>query len=353
MTEQMKAICITAPDDITLTRRDKPVPAAGEIRVKLHYVGYCGSDLSSYQGRNPMVGFPRVPGHELSGVIDALGTGVSGNFAIGQRVTILPYFNCGTCFACRQNRPNACLNNQTMGVQREGAMAEFCCVPQAHVIPVHNLSQRDTALIEPLAIGFHAVERARIQPGENVAVLGVGMIGLGIVLAAQRKGAHVIAVDISAHKLEIARQLGARETINGTNEDVTTRLSALTGGDGPSVLLEAAGSPHTFRQAVDAASQCARVVYVGYTKVPVEFETRLFVSKEIEILGSRGATRDDFETVTRFLEDNPACADIIISRIVSIDQADQAMRDWAANPGAITKILVSLLDPENNDGATA
>jgi len=351
MTEHMKSICITSPDNISLTTRPVPVPGPGEVRVALRYVGYCGSDLSSFQGRNPMVDFPRVPGHELSGVIDDIGTAVPHGYVTGQQVTILPYFNCGTCIACRNNRPNACRNNQTMGVQREGALSEYTCVPYRHIIPVDTLCQRDIALVEPLAVGFHAVERARIQPGEKVVVLGVGMIGLGILLAALRKGAHVIAVDLSAKKLEIARQLGAVEIINASTEDVITRLLSLTNGEGPSVILEAAGSPHTFRQAVDVASKCARVVYVGYTKVPVEFETRLFVSKEIEILGSRGATRQDFEKVIGFLHDNPACADIIISRTVSIEQADSAMREWAANPGGITKILVRLgnANAENGD----
>ncbi|WP_245835495.1 zinc-binding alcohol dehydrogenase family protein [Thalassospira mesophila] len=351
MNTHMKAICIDAPGSISLTRRAIPAPGPGEVRVRLLYVGYCGSDLGSFQGRNPLVNFPRVPGHELSGIIDDIGDDVPASLGVGQRVTILPYFNCGTCFACRKNRPNACRNNQTMGVQREGALAEYTCVPHNHIIPVNTLSPRDTALIEPLAVGFHAVERARIEPGETVAVLGVGMIGLGIVLAALRKGAHVIAVDLSAQKLEIARQLGAVNMVNAATENVVDRLLALTNGDGPSVILEAAGSPHTFRQAVDAASQCARVVYVGYTKVPVEYETRLFVSKEIEILGSRGATRDDFKHVTRYLEDNPACADIIISKIVPIDTADAAMREWAAAPGAITKILIRFGDyqPENGD----
>jgi threonine dehydrogenase-like Zn-dependent dehydrogenase len=337
----MRAVQIDAPAAISLVERPKPEPLAGEVRLALTHVGYCGSDLSSFEGRNPMVSFPRVPGHEIAAVVDALGEGVEG-LSAGQPCTVLPYFNCGTCIACRKGRPNACRNNQTMGVQREGAMASYACVPAAHVIPVDGFAQRDLALIEPIAVGFHAVDRSGLDADDTVAVLGVGMIGLGVLLGAVARGARVIAVDVAESKLDLARRLGATETVNGAAEDTVERLADLTGGDGPTVIIEAAGAAATFRQAVDAVSSCGRVVYVGYTKTEVSYETRLFPMKEIEIFGSRGATRDDFRHVVDFLRARPGIGDLIVSSTPGIAEATEAMVAWAADPGSVTKIIVDM-----------
>lgn len=235
----MRAIRISEPGQIQLVEAPLPQPGPGEVQVRLTHAGYCGSDLASFEGRNPLVNYPRVPGHELAGAVSALGEGADSGLALGQAVTILPYFNCGACFACRAGTPNACLNNQTMGVQREGAMAQFTCVPVGHVIPVEGLDAVEAALIEPLAISFHAVERTDIRPGETVAVLGMGMIGTGMLLAALAKGARVIAVDVAAAKLELALGLGiarcfleagAELVLAGTNAEKLVKAQAALGG---------------------------------------------------------------------------------------------------------------------------
>ena len=344
MPATMRAVRIDAPGAVGLVDIPAPLPAPDEVRLRLTHVGYCGSDLASYQGRNPMVSFPRIPGHEIAARVDSLGADVS-DLAIGQSVTVLPYFNCTTCVACRKGRPNACRNNQTMGVQREGAMAEYACVPRRQVIAVDGLRQRDLALIEPLAVGFHAAARADILPGEAVAILGTGMIGLGVLLGVRARGARVIAVDMSDGKLELAKRLGAETGLNAAHEDTVARLTQLTDGDGPAVIIEAAGSPATFRQAVDAVAPCGRVVYVGYTKTEVSYETRLFPMKEIEIYGSRGATRADFDAVITHLRSHPEQADLIVTRMPRLDAAAAALRDWASDPGAITKIVIDMGAP--------
>ena len=337
----MKAVRIEAPGAVALVEISAPLPAPGEVRLRLTHVGFCGSDLSSYQGRNPMVSFPRVPGHEIAAIVDKLGAGVT-DLVTGQSVTVLPYFNCGSCVACRKGRPNACRNNQTMGVQREGAMSEYVCVPRRHVIPVEGLRQRDLALIEPLAVGFHAAARAEIQPGETVAILGVGMIGLGVLLGARARGARVIAVDLADGKLDLAGRLGAETGVNGAREDTIARLNELTDGEGPAVIIEAAGAGATFRQAVDAVAACGRVVYVGYTSAEVSYETRLFPMKEIEIYGSRGATLADFHAVIAHLRGHPELADLIVTRMPRLEAAAGALRDWASAPGAVTKIIIDM-----------
>lgn len=256
----MKALSILSPGEVALVDIAVPVPGPNEVAIDLAYVGYCGSDLTTYRGHNPLVSYPRVPGHEIAGTIAAVGADVT-DLAPGQMATVLPYFNCGECRACRSGRPNACVNNQTMGVQREGAMTARVVVPRAKVIPVSGLALRDLALIEPCAVGFHAVERAGLQAGETVLVLGCGMIGLGAILGAVRRGARVIAVDLSDAKLDIARAVGAHEVVNA-GKDLKEAVAALA-GEGPDVVIEAVGSETTFLQAVDLVGSCGRVVYIG------------------------------------------------------------------------------------------
>lgn len=333
----MQALTILRPGEAVLTEKPVPVPGPGEVAIDLAYVGYCGSDLTSYRGLNPLVSYPRVPGHEISGTIAELGSGVEG-LAPGAAVTVLPYFNCGTCRACRSGRVNACPNNQTMGVQREGAMTGRVVVPAAKVIPVTGISQRDLALVEPCAVGFHAVRRAELTSGETVVVLGCGMIGLGVILGALRQGARVIAVDLSDAKLDVAIRLGAHEVINAST-DVKSRVAELT-GEGPDVVVEAVGAEATFLQAVDLVATAGRVVYIGYAKAPIAYETKVFITKELDIRGSRNALRSDFDDVIDELRKRPDAGDLIVTRTATLDEAAEALADWHERPGDFTKILV-------------
>lgn len=338
----MKALRIDEPGKLSFRDMPEPAPAAGEIGVRIAYIGYCGSDLNSYRGLNPLVSFPRTPGHEIAGEIASLGADAPANLRVGQSVTILPYFNCKRCNACRMGRPNACRNNETMGVQREGALTEFACVPHEKIIPVDDMRLRDLALIEPLAVGFHAVRRAEIKAGERVVVLGCGVIGLGALLGALNQGAEVLMVDVSAAKLARAKQLGAAAVVDASREDVAAAVARFGGEDGPQVVIEAVGATQTFQQAVDLVASCGRVVYVGYAKEKVAYETRFFLMKEIDIRGSRGSTRADFDDVIAYLRAHPEVSDIVISRIAPFGEADKAMSDWNADPGAFTKILVQV-----------
>lgn len=337
----MKALAIRIPGELAFLEAPERAPGEGEAGLAVDFIGYCGSDLNSYRGLNPLVSFPRVPGHEISARVAALGPGVDG-LAVGQRVTVYPYFNCGTCRACRIGRANACLNNQTMGVQREGALVERVCLPVGKIVPLEGVSARDAALVEPLSVGFHAVRRGAATSGETVVVLGSGVIGLGATLGALHAGARVIAVDLSAQKLEVARKLGAAHGIDASKEDVAARVAELTGGEGAELVIEAVGTERTFRQSIDLAAQCGRVVYVGYAKNPVSYETRFFVQKEIDIRGSRNAERRDFDEVAAYLRAHPEAGDLIVTRIAPMAEAAQAMRDWDARPGDYTKIMIDV-----------
>lgn len=337
----MKAVQIVVPSEMRVVEVEQPTPKAGEVLVKMCYVGYCGSDLNTYLGRNPMVQLPVIPGHEIGGQIAQLGEGVPASLTVGQTVTINPYTNCGTCASCLAGRVNACQFNQTLGVQRNGAMSEYIVVPWQKVIPADGVSPRDAALIEPMSVGFHAVDRAQVTDLDVVMVIGCGMIGVGAIVRAALRGATVIAADIDDEKLALARELGAKHVVNTMSEDVHARLQELTGGHGPNVVIEAVGSPVTYVMAVDEVAFAGRVVCIGYAKNNVEFQTKLFVQKELDIRGSRNAMPSDFRAVIRFLDEHPNFPkERLISAIGTPETAEQVMKQWAEAPGKVFRILV-------------
>lgn len=322
---------------------EKPVVAPGQILVKIEYVGFCGSDLNTYLGRNPMVKLPVVPGHEVGAVVEEIGEGVpEGLFAKGMSVTLNPYTNCGKCASCRNGRVNACEHNETLGVQRNGVMCEYAVMPWQKVIPAPSMSSRDCALIEPMSVGFHAVSRGQVVDNERVMVIGCGMIGMGAIVRASLRGATVIAVDLDDEKLELARKVGTTYVINSKTENVHERMLQLTDGLGADVVIEAVGSPVTYVMAVDEVGFTGRVVCIGYAKSPVEFQTKLFVQKELDIRGSRNALPADFRAVINYLQTGVCPIDKLISRIAEPEEAAAAMADWAAAPGKVFRILVKL-----------
>ena len=234
----MKAFQIISPLHTALKEIDAPTCRAGEVLLRIRYVGFCGSDLNTYLGRNPMVRLPVIPGHEVGATIEAVGTDVPDFLCPGQHVTVNPYTNCGKCAACRNGRVNACEHNETFGVQRDGTMTEFVAVPWQKVVTADGLSVRDCALVEPMSVGFHAVSRAQVTDIDTVMVIGCGMIGLGAIVRAALRGAKVIAVDLDDEKLEVARSLGATCLLNSKTEDVHARLMEYTGDLGPDVVIE-------------------------------------------------------------------------------------------------------------------
>lgn len=338
----MKAIQITAPLEMKVVDVEKPAMKADEVLLKIKYVGFCGSDLNTYLGRNPMVKLPVVPGHEVGAVIEAIGSAVPAGLEVGMSVTVNPYTNCGKCASCRNGRVNACEHNETLGVQRNGSMSEYLSLPWAKIIPATGISPRDCALIEPMSVGFHAVSRAQVTDIDTVMVIGCGMIGMGAIVRAALRGAKVIAVDLDDEKLALAKRVGAQHTINSKTENVHESLQKITEGFGPDVIIEAVGSPVTYVMAVDEVAFTGRVVCIGYAKSEVAFQTKYFVQKELDIRGSRNALPEDFRAVIHYLNQGTCPKDELISMTVKPEKATDAMKEWAAEPGKVFRILVEL-----------
>ena len=338
----MKALFIDAVGTTSLGEAPDSTVGPGDVVVAIRHVGLCGSDLNTFRGLNPLVSLPRIPGHEIGGEIFAVGTDVPAHLTVGTRVTVLPYTSCGECSSCRKGRTNACRYNRTLGVQQDGGLKERLTVPHQKIIVNEVLAPRHLALIEPLSVGFHAVERGRAAKGDRVLVIGCGMIGMGALIGAVQKGAEVTVLDIADDKLALARTLGAAASINPAQEDAKAAVSRLTGDDGFDVVIEAVGLPETFTQAVDFACFAGRVVYIGYCKAPVSYQTQLFNLKELDIFGSRNATAVDFAAVAECLEAMGDDADKLISNTFAFTDAADALPYWDANRGSVLKIVVEL-----------
>jgi len=336
----MKTIQIIETGKITLTDIPKPVLKSGEVLVKVKYAGFCGSDLNTFLGKNALAKMPVIPGHEIGGLIEEVGEQVPAGFVPGIHCTLNPYTACGECSSCRNERPNACKFNQTLGVQRDGAMCEYIAVPWNKVIADPEISPKDFALVEPMSVGFHAVERGKVSEADTVMVIGCGMIGIGAITGSIQKGAKVIAVDVDDKKLSLSKQLGAKFTINSQTENVHELLQKATDGFGPSVVIEAVGAASTYQLAIKEAAFTGRVVFIGYAKEDIPFETRLFVQKELDIYGSRNAMPEDFQAVIEYLKKGFFPKETIVSGMYPPEKAQEALEMWKENQGKVFRLLV-------------
>ena len=335
----MKAIVLEGPGVAGVQDVKEPKRVHGEVLLQVRKVGLCGSDLNSYRGRNPLVSYPRIPGHEIAATV--VDSGGNAEWVVGTNATLLPYTGCGKCAACLRGRPNACKDNQTLGVQRDGALTEFIAMPAEKLFRA-ELSLKELCLVEPLTVGIHAARRGRVTPEDVVAVFGCGGVGLGAVAGAAFRGARVIGIDVDDAKLETAQKAGAAEGINSRAEDVHRRLVDLTGGRGPDVVIEAIGLPSTYRAAVEEVAYTGRVVYIGWAKEEVAYETRPFVHKELDIMGSRNAMPEDFREVIRMLEAKRFPVDAAVTHTVAFDETPAVLEAWNREPEKFTKIMVDV-----------
>lgn len=333
----MKALSLIDTGKLEIVEIAEPVPGPGDLLLRVEMVGLCGTDLSSFRGRNPLITYPRILGHEIAATV------LEGNGSIvpGTRVTVSPYTSCGRCPSCRRGRENACRDNQTFGVQRDGAITEILAVPAVKVYP-SKLPWKHLCLVEPLTVGFHAVARSRVVAQDVVAVFGCGGIGLGAIAGAAFRGARTIAIDLDDAKLETARLAGATDLIHSMRENVRERLRQLTGGDGPDVMIEAIGLPETFRMCVEEVAFTGRVVYIGYAKESVAYETKLFVQKELDIMGSRNALPEDFREVMAMLDAGRFPVDETVTAVIPLPDGPAMLAEWSANPAAFTKIMIQM-----------
>ena len=334
----MKVVRVAQPGEIEVVDAPVPTPGAGEALVKVSYAGICGSDLQTFTGNQPFASYPRVPGHEWSGVIAELPSPAPG-LAVGDLVTGNPYFNCGQCYSCRRGLVNCCSDNQTMGVHRDGAFSEYIVMPVERLYPAVGLDPKHVAMVEPFSIGWHAMNRARVTERDRVLVIGAGAIGMLTMVSALARGAEVHIADVVASRLAIAERLGAASIINLAGREIEQVVSELTDGDGFDVVGEATGLPVSFLNAMTASAFGGRIALIGNGKREVSFNQSLIIKKELDVLGSRNSL-DAFVPLIELLQAGKVDIAPVLTDVVPASETIAAMQGLLDDPAANVKVLV-------------
>ncbi|MBR5247055.1 MAG: zinc-binding alcohol dehydrogenase family protein [Clostridia bacterium] len=335
----MKAIQITTPGVINLIDKETPVANEGEALLKVKYCGICGADVASYTGNQPFTTYPRIPGHEFSAEIVSVPENNKGLKA-GDVITCNPYFNCGGCYACKRGIVNACYDNQTMGVQRDGSFQEYITMPVERLIDGKGLSAQELALIEPFSISCHALSRAEVKEGDNLLIMGAGPIGLFAMIKAKAMGARVMIADMLESRLNLAREYGADMIVNVKEKNLHESALEFTNGNGFDVCVEACGAPETFLSCIDEASHGANIILIGNGKRNTDFLHSIILKKELNIFGSRNAFTKDFEELIDLVASGKVDVMKMVSGIYKKEDAQQAFESLKNNDGSLCKLLI-------------
>lgn len=340
MEHMMKVVLVDRPGEIQILERPIPRPNKGEALLKVKYCGICGSDVAVYRGNQSFATYPRVPGHEFSAEIISIQDNELG-LKEGMLVTANPYFNCGACYPCKRGRVNCCIDNETMGVQRDGSFAQYIIMPIHRIFPSKGLNAKTLALVEPFGIGFHAVNRADIKEGEKALVLGAGAIGIFAMLSALLKGAQVYIADLLQSRLEIARELGASDILNLTEINLDEKINEITKGNGMDTVVEAVGLPQSFLNAVNVVSFSGKVVLIGNGTKEVSFNQSILVKKELNIYGSRNSLSAEFKHLINLVNEKRLNIDRIVTDVYPLEKSAQAFFDLTNSPENHLKVLLN------------
>lgn len=336
----MKAVVCRSPGDLVLEERPEPgSPPRGWALLGVSHVGICGTDYHIFEGKHPFLAYPRIMGHEISGTVLEVGEGVS--LPAGETVIVNPYLSCGTCIACRQGKPNCCVNIQVLGVHRDGAMCERILVPAGNLYPADGLSLQQAAAVEFLAIGAHAVRRSLAGPGSRTLVIGAGPIGVGTAIFARVAGHQVTLLDMSTERLDFAqKQLGLETVVGG--ERVGERLREMTGGDGFDAVFDATGSSRSIHAAFAYVAHGGALVMVSVVKDDITFSDPEFHKREMMLIGSRNATRQDFEKVASSIRDGLVPLDRLMTHQTSLRDTPGDLARWASEKSGLIKAVVAV-----------
>jgi 2-desacetyl-2-hydroxyethyl bacteriochlorophyllide A dehydrogenase len=336
----MRAVICTEPGKLERIDQPLPAPALGMVAVDVKAVGICGTDFHIYTGVHPFLDYPRVMGHELSGVV--VEGARSEDLKPGTPVVINPYFSCGTCIACRKGKPNCCARLKVLGVHIDGGMCERIMVPEENLYPANGLSLRDAAMIEFLSIGAHAVRRSALIPGDRVLVVGAGPIGAGTALFGRLAGGLVTVMDASVKRLATAAgALRFTETIEA-GKTALAEVDRLTGGDRFDVVFDATGNAKAMERSFDFVASGGTLVMVGVLKADITFNDPEFHRRELTVRATRNATRQDFETVMAAVAAGQVPMDALNTHRDRLEALPEAMPAWLASDDPPLKAIVTV-----------
>ncbi|WP_248926070.1 zinc-binding alcohol dehydrogenase family protein [Paenibacillus hamazuiensis] len=337
----MKGIICEEIEKFALIDMPEPQIVPGEAIVRVRRIGICGTDLHAFKGNQPFFTYPRILGHELAGIIEWIGDNEAG-LREGDQVSVIPYMHCGTCIACRRGKTNCCTDMKVLGVHIDGGMREKISVPVTHLIKTEALTLDQTAVLEPLAIGAHAVRRSGLRSGETALVIGGGPIGLGVMAFAKYAGAQVIAMDINEERLAFSRAwANVAHTVNASH-DPKEQLAAITGGDFPTVVFDATGNAKSMAASFGLTAHGGTLVYVGLVKADIAFSDPEFHKRELTLMGSRNATREDFDNVLEALRSGEIDVARYITHRSSLESMIGQFESWLKPESKVIKAMVEL-----------
>jgi threonine dehydrogenase-like Zn-dependent dehydrogenase len=316
-------------------------PGAGEVLLRPEVVGVCGSDVHLFHGDLGGDVFPRIQGHEISAVVDAVGPGVE-RVRPGDRVAVWPVLACGKCYPCSIGRENVCANIAIIGAHVDGALQERLCVPASQVFAVADMAPAVTAFVEPTSIGVRTVVRARLTAEDRVVVLGAGPIGQAVCLAARDRGAAVLVADVVPERLEHARAMGAQEIVSGDAAAVADQVREWAGGDGVAVLIETTGAPAVVRAAFDVLAPAGRLVLVALSHHDVTLPLMDFPIRELDVLGVSCCNAGEFADAVDLVRRHEETVARLITDEFAFDQAPAALAYVAAGAPDLMKAVINV-----------
>jgi 2-desacetyl-2-hydroxyethyl bacteriochlorophyllide A dehydrogenase len=334
----MDVVLCPQPGSLVLEQRKVPQPGPGEVLVRVRRVGICGTDLHIFRGVQPYLSYPRVMGHELSGEVVEAPAGSS--LKPADPVYVVPYFSCGKCSACRKQRQNCCKALTVLGVHRDGALAEYVCVPEQFVFPADGISLDEAAMIEFLAIGAHAVRRADVEAGQRVLVSGCGPIGLACALFAKFRGAEVAVIDSRPERLALCRDKLGIPHVLSLSPDLDPRLQAISDGDLFDVVFDATGNPQAMQNGFGYIAHGGTYVLVSVVSANIAFSDPDFHKREITLMGSRNATAEDFALVLEKMRAGLIPTADLRTHRVALRDLPTAIESWLAPESGVIKGMV-------------
>lgn len=336
----MKALRCDEPGTLSVIERDIPEPADGEVLVRIRRVGICGTDYHIYAGNQPYLEYPRVIGHELGGEVAAVPAGSA--LRVGQVVAVEPYIWCGTCRACRMGKTNCCRRLQVLGVHRDGGASDYICVPERNVVAAEGLAVEAAAMVEFLAIGAHGIRRSAAGPEQRVLVVGAGPIGIAAAIFAKHRGAYVSVLDMNARRLAFCADEVKADAAFDASADIADRLSSATNGEFFDVVVDATGSPAAMQKGFGYVGHGGTYVLLSIVRAEITFDDPEFHKRETTLLGSRNATREDFETVLEAMRNGAVPIAALASHGGGLADAPGLIPLWAKPESGVIKAILEV-----------
>lgn len=336
----MKAVYMEKPWNIEISDVQMSKPKEGEALLRVKSAGICGSDIGAFRGTNGLVSYPRIIGHEIAGEVISIPENNKNGIKPGDRVIVDPYLYCGHCYPCSIGRTNCCVDLKVLGVHVDGGMAEYFCHPADMLLKVPDDMPWDIIpLAEPLTIALHGIHRLNLKEGEHIAINGAGPIGLLAAMVALHYGAEPIMIDLVKERLDFAKSLGVQYTINLREEDLVEKVSEYTNGRMAECVMEASGANSAIRATLDIVSHAGRIALTGWPKQETPIPTDMITRKEVDVRGAR-TSAGEFPEAIELIYHQKVDARRILTKVISIDEAPETIRDIEKNPGDYMKVNI-------------